>query len=80
MSDTYNKITATEVILKYEKVIAEVNALKSYLACFEREWDIPLDDYKRGCDYDVTNISMSKSSFEETIKLIMPELVGEVKD
>lgn len=80
MSDAYNKITATEVILKYEKVIAEVNALKSYLACFEREWDVPLDGYKQACDYDATNISLSKNSFEETIRLIMPELVGEVKD
>lgn len=79
MSDTYNKITATEVILKYDKVIAEVNALKAYLSCFEREWDIPLDGYKQGCDYDITNISLSKHSFEDTIRLLIPELVGEVK-
>lgn len=80
MSDNYNKITATEVILKYEKVISEVKALKAYLACFEREWDIPLDDYKQACDYDTTNITMSKNYFEETIKLIMPQLVGDMKN
>ena len=79
MADNYNKITSSEVVLKYEKVIAEINALKAYLACFEREWDVPLDGYKHACDYDVTSISLSKKSFEETIELIMPQLVGEVK-
>lgn len=80
MSDNYNKITATEVILKYEKVIFEINALKSYLECFERQWGVSLDTHKRICIVDLSDINLSKHTFEETIKNIMPQLVGDIKN
>lgn len=71
MSD-YNKITTTEVLLKYDKVISEVNALKSYLACFEREWDVPMDGYKYGCDYDAKCLASERDSFRQLVEATMP--------
>ena len=66
--DNYNRITTTEVILKYEKVISEVRALRAYLMCFEREWDVPLDGYRYGCDVTTKSFEFEKNSFKDMIE------------
>lgn len=38
MREHHNAITSTEVEMKFDKVVAEIRALESYITCFEREW------------------------------------------
>ena len=40
--DHHNAITSTEVEMKFERVMSEIKALESYVACFEREWGVDL--------------------------------------
>jgi len=42
MRDHHNAITSTEVEMKFDKVMAEIQALENYVACFEREWGVDL--------------------------------------
>lgn len=38
MREHHNAITTTEVEMKFDKVMAEIQALENYISCFEREW------------------------------------------
>ena len=46
MREHHNAITTTEVEMKFDKVVAEIRALESYLGCFEREWNVSMTDLK----------------------------------
>ncbi len=44
MRVNHNAITTTEVEMKFDKVMSEVQALESYLGCFEREWGMDMKE------------------------------------
>lgn len=63
MKDRYNAITSKEVEMKFDKVMAEIRALESYVSCFEREWNINLKTTRQSLEAYCSKINDEKIHF-----------------